>query len=550
MRADTLLRAFLFLAPSVACVVLYLPTLSGAFLSDDYAVLGALDAWLREGRLGSALLSKFVSGLDAPSSYYRPLPMLTFGANFVLSGAEPYTWRLTNLLLHIASGALLFTIVHRFVDDRGATRTPWAPAVAATGFLLFPTNAEAVAWVSGRYDLLALFFSLLSVACFQRMARWSDRWGWASLAAAACAFASKESAALLPVLVTTLAIARRSARPRSVLRGIIHASPWLALAVAYLAIRAIIFGSPFRVYAGTSPLNAVLNGDALRSLSSIPAWVDAALSPKYPRMAFLTASTALIVMGAANSSMRRAMPEWLAVAATMMLSVALLLPHVSALAPNGEQGRLFYASSALLSLLIAHALTPAPGSLPGFRTATVVAVLLLLGAEAVLLRENVTQWARAGAQARMLAIELPRLAREIPPDGYGFVLVPDHLGSVPFARNAQGGLVVPPSQPVPLSMRLIVQTPADLPSWPDYIRGGLVDALRRFPLESVWSAVRSGKAANPLAPSHYYCWAAASGTMESISLAPALGDQQWLDAWKDALAKGPCGALGAELPAR
>src|SRR5438552_2225698 len=119
MRANTLLRAFLILAPSVACLMFYLPTLSGGFLSDDYAVLGALDAWRREGRLGGALLSKFVSGLDAPSYYYRPLSMLSFGANFLLWGAAPYAWRLTNLVFHIASGALLFAIAHRLVDGRG-----------------------------------------------------------------------------------------------------------------------------------------------------------------------------------------------------------------------------------------------------------------------------------------------------------------------------------------------------------------------------------------------------------------------------------------------
>src|SRR6266567_4648592 len=104
MRGDKLLRALLLLAPCVACAVMYLPTLSGGFLSDDYAVLGALDAWHREGRLGAALLSKFASGLDAPSNYYRPLSMLSFGANFLLGGAAPYAWRLTNLVFHIASG--------------------------------------------------------------------------------------------------------------------------------------------------------------------------------------------------------------------------------------------------------------------------------------------------------------------------------------------------------------------------------------------------------------------------------------------------------------
>lgn len=550
MPANRLLRALLFLAPIAACVALYLPSLSGAFLSDDYAVIAALDAWHREGRLGAALVSKFVSGLDSPSNYYRPLSMLSFAANFVLSGAEPDAWRLTNLIIHLASGALLFAIAQRLVGG-ARHEAPWAGAVAAAVFLLFPVSAEAVAWVSGRYDLLALFFCLLSVACFQRMTRWNDRWGWASLAAAACAFASKESAVLLPVFVTALAIARRPATPRGALHALAEASPWLALAAAYLLLRAEIFGDPFRVYAGTAPLDTMLHGDGLRALSSFPAWLDAALAPPSARIAFLTASVALIAVGAARGARHRMTPQWLAVAATGLLSVALLLPHVSALAPTGEQGRLFYAGSALFSLLIGYALLASgPRASAGLNTATAVAVALLLGAEVVLLQGNIAQWAHAGRQARMLIADLPRLAQEVPPDGYGFVLVPDHIGSVPFARNAQGGLVLPPSQPVPLSMRLIVQTPGDLRGWPNNIRRGLVDALRRFPLEQVWAALGSGEAVKPITPSNYYCWDATGGSVEAMALPPVIDDREWLDAWKSVLATGPCRALGAELTAR
>ena len=49
---------------------------------------------------------------------------------------------------------------------------------------------------------------LLSLAGFLRATRWNDRYGIGSLVAAACAFASKESATLLPELLLALAIAR------------------------------------------------------------------------------------------------------------------------------------------------------------------------------------------------------------------------------------------------------------------------------------------------------------------------------------------------------
>ena len=551
MRRNALLRWLLFLGPLAACIAFYAPTLSGAFLSDDYAVIGALATWAGEGGLGHALLSKFYSGLDAPSNYYRPLSMLSFGVNFVLAGAEPLSWRLVNLSLHLASGALVFAIARHLLGD--AKRSDWAPAAASTLFLFFPTSAEAVAWVSGRYDLLALFFSLASLACFLRAARWSDRWGVMSLIASACAFASKESAALVPVFVTALAIARHPLSVRGVSRGLSDAAPWIFLALTYFVARAAIFGSAFRVYAGTSPLDAVLSGDALRALSSVPAWLAAALPLRWPRVLFLASLSALVVLGAVRCLGRREMRTWSAIAATLFLSVALLLPHVSALAPTGEQGRLFYMSSALLALLAGYALLPPRREIPRARLQSVMMVavaLAAIGAEILLLQASVLQWTSAGAQAKALARELPILARDIPPEGYGLVLAPDHLGSVPFARNAQGGFVLPPVQASSLSSRLIVQTPEDLPAWPENIRRGLVDALRRFPLPEVWNAVAAGKASGSTAPTHYFCWSSERSALKAISLVAELDDRRWMDAWRDALAAGGCGALAAEIGAR
>ena len=131
MRIARPLDAALILMPFVACALIYWPTLAGAMLSDDYAVLGALWDWAQEGRLGMALLSKFHAGLDSPSNYYRPLSMASFGVNFVLAGAHPLQWRMTNLTLHLASGALVFSIVRRFSIECGFGSTVVGSALAA-----------------------------------------------------------------------------------------------------------------------------------------------------------------------------------------------------------------------------------------------------------------------------------------------------------------------------------------------------------------------------------------------------------------------------------
>ena len=72
--------ALVLAIPALAAFVVYLPTLSGGFLSDDYSQLhlfyGA-DAHEVAARVGKT----FVSGVGPPSNQYRPLTMASFAAN-------------------------------------------------------------------------------------------------------------------------------------------------------------------------------------------------------------------------------------------------------------------------------------------------------------------------------------------------------------------------------------------------------------------------------------------------------------------------------------
>lgn len=546
------LRLLLALAPFIACAWLYWPTLSGGLLSDDYSVLGVLDAWRKDGGLVAALLAKFYSGLDVRSYYYRPLPMASYGLNFAFAGADALAWRLTNLALHLASGALVFAIARRLGDSAADTWVFAGAALAAAIFLCFPTNVEAVAWVSGRYDLLSTLFMLATVACFQRAQCWNDRWGALALAAALCAFASKESAALLPVFVLAAAVARRSrdGAHAALRQGARDALPWILVGVAYFGLRIAIFGTPFRVYPDTSPLVALFDGDWLQTLASGGTWLAAVLPVPQARVAFVAGMCALLTLSAAACLRTRAgRITWFAIAATALLSVGMVLPHLATLPPNGEDGRLFYSTSALMGLLVALPWITAAHS-GGFGAMSAIGVVLAvvtLGADALLLRATLGSWTDAGAQSTALLKALPVLARTLPAGGYGFVLVPDHLGAVPFGRNAQGGLVSPPTQAAPLSLRLVVQTPDELAAWPEHIRRGLVDALRRYPLAQAWPAVESGHAAAGVAPSDYFCWDSARRSVVPLPLQTELLSGQWLAAWRAALVASPCRELARGL---
>jgi tetratricopeptide (TPR) repeat protein len=94
--------------------------------------------------------------------YYRPLLYLTFIADKYLFGLEESFMHLDNILLHGLNTLLVFFIALRIYRKNGV-ESALLPFVASLLFALHPINTEAVNWISGRTDLLACSFVLLSL---------------------------------------------------------------------------------------------------------------------------------------------------------------------------------------------------------------------------------------------------------------------------------------------------------------------------------------------------------------------------------------------------
>ncbi len=84
---------------------------------------------------------------------YQPLAVLSFAINFKLSGAQPWAFILTNILLHLINTFLIFRLMERWMKG-------WFPAAAvALLFAIHPMHVEGVAWISTRSSgLYSLFF--------------------------------------------------------------------------------------------------------------------------------------------------------------------------------------------------------------------------------------------------------------------------------------------------------------------------------------------------------------------------------------------------------
>lgn len=147
-------------------VVIYWPGLRGAWLFDDYPNI--VD---NHGvQPSSASLSSLVgAALSSPASdFKRPLSSLSFAANYLLTGLDPYWMKFTNLIIHLLNGLAAFVLIRQLLV--ATTRTKPSPnqdnqaaiaaAFVAGGWLLLPINLTSVLYVVQRMESLANLFVL------------------------------------------------------------------------------------------------------------------------------------------------------------------------------------------------------------------------------------------------------------------------------------------------------------------------------------------------------------------------------------------------------
>jgi hypothetical protein len=96
------------------------------------------------------------------SNYYRPVLVLSFLMDKYVWGLEESFMHLENIVFHLFNTLLVFAVVRKAALLQGI-RSGMVPLIAALFFAIHPLNTEVVAWISGRTDLLAGFFLILSV---------------------------------------------------------------------------------------------------------------------------------------------------------------------------------------------------------------------------------------------------------------------------------------------------------------------------------------------------------------------------------------------------
>lgn len=179
-------------------------------------------------------------GYGAPVQSWRPLVQLSYLVTRQAFGTAPWVYHLTSVALHAFNAWLLLRLLRRRYAQRAAFG-------AALLFAVLPVHNEAVAYVSGRSELLLLAWLLLAWLDLEpgdadARARNLPR----GLAFFSLALLSKEQAVMFPAVLALWDRALGRASLRDPERRSAYA--WLALLTgAYLLLRTAVLGRPFEL---------------------------------------------------------------------------------------------------------------------------------------------------------------------------------------------------------------------------------------------------------------------------------------------------------------
>lgn len=238
-------RLALLLTLVAACCIAYWPGLKGPFFLDDFGNTLLVTPKGADVRELYDIATRNESG-----PLRRPIPNLSFAANYLARDLSPFNYKAFNLALHGITAFVLFfltlTLARARLEPRQAEAAAW---LAAFAWALHPLHASTTLYVVQRMAQFSTVFMLLSVLAF---ARWRLREGAAQaresliMAALAGGFGllallSKENAILIPLLLATVELyARWCVRHRD---GAI--AKWFKAAVIWLPLLVLVTATAY-----------------------------------------------------------------------------------------------------------------------------------------------------------------------------------------------------------------------------------------------------------------------------------------------------------------
>jgi len=411
----------------------YFNTINSFFLSDDFGKIYSVSK--------SGAFAVWSFSLD--TRFFRPLISLSFFVDYKLWGLNPDGYHLTNTLVHSLNSYLVFLICLLLINrTRFLPKMRWSLSIfSGFIFLVLPGHSEAVAWISGRGDVIAAFFCLSSfcmylfyrqnsVSCFLLI----------SILLFVFALLSKESAISYPLVLLSYEIYAYLIEKRNRHEILSRLYPpliyflclLLYFSVRYMAIGKIIGGYGKRVH---------LNLDFIRLLRNLIFFSARAILPPMPDAitAVLSATGIAVLVVAALLLMKRAKrfplsdPDREKVELFSFLSIAFILSLLPAItlgiSPFDTKGeRFLYLASAFSSTSIIFLIS----FLINNRKYFAILVICLLSASGISLYHSNTNWKEAGEISKGILESLKPLGKV---NRLFIINLPDNLNGAYIYRH-------------------------------------------------------------------------------------------------------------------
>ena len=189
--------------------LVYWPGLRGPFIFDDFPALVNNPRVLVHGLNPAALWRAAMSFEQGGSG--RPLAMLTFAINHAISGAHPWGWKLTGVLVHLLNTGLVCLLCQRLLVLAGVkSHVRLSSAALALLWGVHPLQVSSVLYVVQRMETLSLTFVLMALLAYLRgrclQVRGARGWPWivSSALLVLVSLGSKETGALFPLYTLAL----------------------------------------------------------------------------------------------------------------------------------------------------------------------------------------------------------------------------------------------------------------------------------------------------------------------------------------------------------
>lgn len=183
------------IATLVVTALVFLPILGFTFnlATDDLFFI-----WLNPSIKNTSIsgLVEIVASTNEAFNEFQPLPFISYWMDYALFGMQPYGYYLTQLILHLINVVLVFTVIQAVSGNRALA------VIVGLVFGIHPLQADTVAMLNQRENLLATFFGLLAILSYVRWRASRSAWEYGLCAILfVMSLLSEASWVVLPVLL-------------------------------------------------------------------------------------------------------------------------------------------------------------------------------------------------------------------------------------------------------------------------------------------------------------------------------------------------------------